>query len=80
MDEQLMPKPAFAALKASDDLGLGVPQDAVTYLAEARQTLDFSLKRLAYRLALASSKASGLRPDSSSSLHCPATCRLRPRS
>jgi hypothetical protein len=49
MDEQLMPKPAFAALKASDDLGLGVPQDAVTYLSEARQTLDFNLKRLAYR-------------------------------
>ena len=49
MDEQLMPKPAFAALKASDDLGLGVPKDAVTYLSEARQTLDFNLKRLAYR-------------------------------
>jgi TnpA family transposase len=49
MDEQLMPKPAFAALKASDDLGLGVPQDAVTYLSEARQALDFNLKRLAYR-------------------------------
>ncbi len=31
MDEQLMPKPAFASLKASDDLGLGVPHDAVTY-------------------------------------------------
>jgi TnpA family transposase len=49
MDEQLMPKPAFAALKASDDLGLGVPQDAISYLSEARQTVDFNLKRLAYR-------------------------------
>jgi TnpA family transposase len=49
MDEQLMPKPAFTALKASDDLGLGVPQDAISYLSEARQTLDFNLKRLAYR-------------------------------
>ena len=26
-----------------------MPQDAVTYLSEARQTLDFNLKRLAYR-------------------------------
>ncbi|NBJ13943.1 Tn3 family transposase [Microvirga arsenatis] len=49
MDEQLMPKPAFTALKASDDLGLGVPQDAISYLSEARQTVDFNLKRLAYR-------------------------------
>lgn len=46
MDEQLMPKPAFAALKASDDLGLSVPRDAVAYLSEARQSLDFNLKRL----------------------------------
>ena len=44
-----MPKPAFAALKAADELGLGVPGDAVAYLSEARQTLDFNLKRLAYR-------------------------------
>ncbi|WP_445504325.1 Tn3 family transposase [Microvirga sp. G4-2] len=49
MDEQLMPKPAFTALKASDDLGLGVPQDVISYLSEARQTVDFNLKRLAYR-------------------------------
>ncbi len=49
MDEQLMPKPAFTALKASDDLGLGVPQDAISYLSEARQMVDFNLKRLAYR-------------------------------
>ena len=59
MDEQLMPKPAFAALKASDDLGLGVPQDAITYLSEARQTLDFNLKRLAYRAR--NSKLDGVR-------------------
>jgi TnpA family transposase len=49
MDEQLMPKPAFVALKAADELGLGVQRDAVAYLSEARQTLDFNLKRLAYR-------------------------------
>lgn len=61
MDEQLMPKPAFAALKASDDLGLGVPQDAVTYLSEARQTLDFNLKRLAYRAC--NGKLEGVRLD-----------------
>jgi hypothetical protein len=61
MDEQLMPKPDFAALKASDDLGLGVPQDAVTYLSEARQTLDFNLKRLAYRAR--NGKLEGIRLD-----------------
>jgi hypothetical protein len=49
MDEQHMPKPAFVALKAADELGLGVQGDAVAYLSEARQTLDFNLKRLAYR-------------------------------
>jgi methyl-accepting chemotaxis protein len=49
MDEQLMPKPAFAALKAADELGLGVQGDAVAYFSEARQTLDFNLKGLAYR-------------------------------
>jgi TnpA family transposase len=49
LDEQLMPKPAFAALKATDELQLGVRGDAVAYLSEARQTLDFRLKRLAYR-------------------------------
>jgi TnpA family transposase len=49
MDEQLMPKSAFAALKAVDELGLSVQGDAVAYLSEARQTLDFNLKRLAYR-------------------------------
>jgi TnpA family transposase len=36
-------------LKAADELGLGVQGDAVAYLSEARQTLDFNLKRLAYR-------------------------------
>jgi TnpA family transposase len=49
MDEQLMPKPAVVALKAADELGLGVQGDAVAYLSEARQALDFNLKRLAYR-------------------------------
>jgi hypothetical protein len=49
MGDQLMPKPAFAALKASDDLELGVQGDAMAYLSKARQTLNFYLKRLAYR-------------------------------
>jgi hypothetical protein len=49
MDEHLMPKPAFAALKAAEELDLGVQGDAVAYLTAARQTLDFNLKRLAYR-------------------------------
>jgi hypothetical protein len=61
MAEQLMPKPAFASLKASDDLGLGVPQDAISYLSEARQTVDFNLKRLAYRAR--NGKLEGVRLD-----------------
>jgi Tn3 transposase DDE domain len=44
-----MPKPAFAALKAADELQFGVRGDAVAYISEARQTLDFRLKQLAYR-------------------------------
>lgn len=44
-----MPQPAFAHIKDADNLGLGVRRDRGAYLAEIRQTLDFNLKRLAYR-------------------------------
>ncbi len=49
IDEHLMPRPAFVALKDEDKLGLGVQGDGAAWLAEVRQMLDFNLKRLAYR-------------------------------
>jgi hypothetical protein len=36
-------------MKEEDRLGLGVQADGAQWLAEARQMLDFNLKRLAYR-------------------------------
>lgn len=50
IDEHLMPKPAFVALKDEDRLGLGVPGDGAAWLAEIRQMMDFNLKRLAWRV------------------------------
>ena len=44
-----MPKPTFVALKGQDQLGLGVPSDCATWLAEVRQMMDVNLKRLAWR-------------------------------
>ena len=49
MDEHLMPRPTFVALKSADKLGLGVQCDGIEYLSEVRQALDFNLKRLAHR-------------------------------
>lgn len=49
IDEHLMPKPAFVALKEEGKLGLGVQGDGAAWLAEVRQMMDFNLKRLAYR-------------------------------
>ncbi|MFN3845206.1 MAG: Tn3 family transposase [Paracoccaceae bacterium] len=49
IDEHLMPKPAFLAMKEEGKLGLGVQGDGAAWLAEVRQTMDFNLKRLAYR-------------------------------
>jgi TnpA family transposase len=49
IDEHLMPKPAFVAMKEEDRLGLGVQGDGVAWLTEIRQMMDFNLKRLAYR-------------------------------
>jgi hypothetical protein len=49
MDEQPLLKSAFALLKAANEPGLGVQGDALSYLSEAHQTLDFNLERLAYR-------------------------------
>lgn len=44
-----MPKATFVALKEEDKLGLGVQGDGAAWLTEVRQTMDFNLKRLAYR-------------------------------
>jgi len=49
IDEHLMPRSTFATMKEEDRLGLGVSIDGATWLNEARQVLDFNLKRLAYR-------------------------------
>ncbi|MCV3211472.1 Tn3 family transposase [Mesorhizobium sp. YC-39] len=49
IDEHLMPRSTFTILKDEDRLGLGVQQDGAAWLAEARQMLDFNLKRLAHR-------------------------------
>lgn len=49
INEHLMPRSAFTALKEADQLGLGVKGDGATWLAEMQQQLDFNLKRLAYR-------------------------------
>ena len=39
----------FTILKDEDRLGLGVQEDGAAWLTEARQMLDFNLKRLAHR-------------------------------
>lgn len=49
IDEHLMPKPAFVAMKDEGKLGLGVQGDGAGWLTEVRQIMDFNLKRLAYR-------------------------------
>jgi TnpA family transposase len=49
IDEHLMPRATFTTMKDEGRLGLGVHGDGVAWLAEARQMLDFNLKRLAHR-------------------------------
>ena len=49
IDEELMPKPTFVALKGKDQLGLGVPSDCATWLTDVREMMDVNLKRLAWR-------------------------------
>ncbi len=59
IDEHLMPRSTFTTMKEQDRLGLGVQGDAAAWLAEARQMLDFNLKRLAHRAR--SGKLEGVR-------------------
>ncbi|NKX68291.1 Tn3 family transposase (plasmid) [Labrenzia sp. 5N] len=61
IDEHLMPKPAFVALKEEDRLGLGVQRDGRVWLNEVQQMMDFNLKRLAYRAR--NGKLEGVRLD-----------------
>ena len=50
IDEHLMPRSTFITLKEQNRLELGVQGDGAAWLAEARQMLDFNLKRLAHTL------------------------------
>lgn len=59
IDEHLMPRPAFVALKEAGKLGLGVQGDGAAWLMEVQQMMDFNLKRLAYRAR--SGKLEGVR-------------------
>ncbi len=49
IDEDLIPKPAFVALKEENKLGLGVQSDCAAWLVEVRDMMDFNLKRLAWQ-------------------------------
>ena len=49
IDEHLMPRSTFTTMKDEDRLGLGVHGDGVAWLTEARQMLNFNLKRLVHR-------------------------------
>lgn len=59
IDEHLMPRPTFTTMKEQDRLGLGVQGDGAAWLPEAREMLDFNLKRLAHRAR--SGKLEGVR-------------------
>lgn len=54
-----MPRSTFTTKKEEDRLGLGVQGDGAQWLAEARQMLDFNLKRLGHRAR--SGKLEGVR-------------------
>ena len=71
IDEDLMPKPTFVALKGQDQLGLGVPSDCSTWLAEVRQMMDFNLKRLAWRARFG--KLDGVRMENGTLIVTPHT-------
>lgn len=59
IDEHLMPRSTFTKMQEENRLGLGVQGDGAAWLAEARQMLDFNLKRLAHRAR--SGKLDGVR-------------------
>ncbi|MCA1444662.1 Tn3 family transposase [Ensifer sp. IC4062] len=59
LDAHLMPPPAFSDRVEADDLGLGVPRNVDSWLAEKQRELDFKLKQFAYRAR--SGKVPGVR-------------------
>ena len=61
IDEHLMSKPAFVALKERDQLGLGVQPDCAAWLSEIREMMDANLKQLAWRARFG--KLDGVRMD-----------------
>lgn len=70
IDEHLMPRSTFATMKEEDRLGLGVQGDGAQWLAEARQFLDFNLKRLAHRAR--AEKLEGVRLEAGTLIVTPA--------
>ena len=52
-----MPRSTFTTMKEEDRLGLGVQGDGASWLAEARQMLDFNLKEVNFKSAWQSSEA-----------------------
>ncbi|WP_137935490.1 Tn3 family transposase [Mesorhizobium comanense] len=70
IDEHLMPRPTFTILKDEGRLGLGVQEDGAAWLTEARQMLDFNLKRLAHRAR--SGKLDGVRLEGGTLIVTPA--------
>ncbi|WP_413990777.1 Tn3 family transposase [Labrys okinawensis] len=71
IDENLMPKPAFAVLKEQDQLGLGVQADCATWLSEVRQMMDANLKQLAWRARFG--KLDGVRMENGTLIVTPLT-------
>ncbi len=69
MDEHLMPPSTFTTMKEEDRLGLGVQGDGAAWLVEARQILDFNLKRLAHRAR--SGKLEGVRLEAGALIVAP---------
>ncbi|MDL7269277.1 Tn3 family transposase [Escherichia coli] len=71
IDEDLMPKPTFVALKGKDQLGLGVQTDCVAWLADVREMMDVNLKRLAWRARFG--KLDGVRVENGTLIVTPHT-------
>lgn len=71
IDEDLMPKPTFVALKEQDQLGLGVQTDCAAWLADVREMMDVNLKRLAWRARFG--KLDGVRMENGTLIVTPHT-------
>ena len=71
IDEDLMPKPTFVALRGQDQLGLGVQTDCAAWLADVREMMDVNLKRLAWRARFG--KLDGVRMENGTLIVTPHT-------